>query len=116
MGLSNGSSCAAVVAALGMIFLVAGCAKEPSPQSATKLTLLDPKMAPPPATNAPVNVAACARSVGLILHSPGGSELAHDALLLLRQLFGCLDLHLDDQITGLRAFVNAVTANAKALP
>ena len=59
MGFSNGSSCAAVVAALGMILTVAGCAKEATPPTARKLTLLDPKMAPPP-VKAPVNVAVAA--------------------------------------------------------
>jgi endonuclease/exonuclease/phosphatase family metal-dependent hydrolase len=57
MRFSNSSSCAAVVAAVGMIFVVAGCAKESARATAPKLTLLDPRTAPPPATKTPVNVA-----------------------------------------------------------
>ena len=57
MGLFTGSSCAAIVAALGMV-LVGGCAKEAAPV-APKLTLLDPRMTPP-AAKPPVNVAVAA--------------------------------------------------------
>ena len=98
MGLSNGSSCAAVVAALGMIFVVAGCAKEPSPRSATRLTLLDPKMAPAPATKAPVNVAVAAMlPPGNIAPPPAPNTSARGADLRVMS-FNCrvstlFDLH-----------------------
>ncbi|MDQ3439772.1 MAG: endonuclease/exonuclease/phosphatase family protein [Planctomycetota bacterium] len=59
MKLSNGSSCAAVVAAIGII-VVGGCAKEAVAPVAPRLTFLDPKMTPPPAVKPAVNVAVAA--------------------------------------------------------
>ena len=96
MGLFTGSSCAAIVAALGMV-LIGGCAQEPAPV-APKLTLLDRDVAPPAAAEAPVKVAVAAMlPLGNIAPPPSPGAAAASADLRVMS-FNCrvstlFDLH-----------------------
>ena len=52
----------------------------------------------------------------LVLHPARLGELLHHPLLLLRQLLGNLDRHLDDQVALLVALLDSLTSHAESFP
>src|SRR5678816_787400 len=66
--------------------------------------------------NAPKKVARNDLTRTLILHSPSGRELFHYPLLFFRQFLRRFDLHFDNQVSVIGAFLNSLPAHPETFP